>query len=164
MCWFLMYRKPRTYGLLNGVLGNETMSGWTGAASHLTFILGVRRRAGVRQRAVGKFGAAGPGVYVVSVHRDPPTAAGFRRRVFTRAASHPPPQVPCVPPCRFRQRRACSNPVIIGRLMNVSESCGGAQCYQDVLVLRVSGFVFGRGLLPCTGLSKDLADGEGDGL
>lgn len=42
--------------------------------------------------------------------------------------------------------------------MDASESCGGAQCYQDVLVLRVSGFVFRRGSLPCTGLLKDLAD------
>ena len=47
--------------------------------------------------------------------------------------------------------------------MNASESCGGAQCYQDVLVLPVSGFVFGREWLPCTGLLKDLADWEGDG-
>ncbi len=30
--------------------------------------------------------------------------------------------------------------------------------YQDVLVLRVSGLVFGRESLPCTGLLKDLAD------
>ncbi len=48
--------------------------------------------------------------------------------------------------------------------MNASESCGGAQSYQYVLVLRVSGFVFGREWLLCTGLLKDLADGEGDGL
>jgi len=34
----------------------------------------------------------------------------------------------------------------------------GPLCYQDVLVLRVSGFVFGRESLPCTGLLKDLAD------
>jgi len=30
--------------------------------------------------------------------------------------------------------------------------------YQDVLVLRVSGLVFGRESLLCTGLLKDLAD------
>ncbi len=62
------------------------------------------------------------------------------------------------PACRFRQRRACPNPVIFGGLRNASELCGGAQSYQDVLVLRVSGFVFGRESLPCTGLLKDLAD------
>jgi hypothetical protein len=42
--------------------------------------------------------------------------------------------------------------------MNASELCGGALSYQDVLVLRVSGLVFGRESLLCTGLLKDLAD------
>jgi len=47
---------------------------------------------------------------------------------------------------------------IFGRLMNASGSCGGGLSYQDVLVLRVSGLVFGRESLLCTGLLKDLAD------
>ncbi len=47
---------------------------------------------------------------------------------------------------------------IFGGLRNASGSCGGALSYQDVLVLSVSGFVFGRESLLCTGLLKDLAE------
>ncbi len=47
---------------------------------------------------------------------------------------------------------------IFGRLMNASGSCSGGLSYQDVLVLSVSGFVFGRESLLCTGLLKDLAE------
>ena len=60
-----------------------------------------------------------------------------------------------------RQAPVTPCPPESAHLRGIEECVGIVQwraSYQDVLVLSVSGLVFGRESLPCTGLLKDLAD------